>query len=212
MRAKVHCEATPGSLIAKLLNNPHASLRREPMRHRLPVDTKQHKQRLKSTAAHGRHDSTPVADASLTAQRSLLDGGEGKLLGSYIDATDNDINVVQEIPLVDATTSNFPLLESPLNMPGVEASNLAGLKPPSLDSTGGAVTGADTPKHRIENKRRQKATLANQAIKSQWTIYQEEFDLPDPPTPLERHQGETCPSGMALVHPAANKQTNNLEN
>ncbi len=53
---------------------------------------------------------------------------------------------------MDATTSNFPLLESPPNIPGVEASNLSGLEPPSLDSAGGVVMGADTPKHRIENK------------------------------------------------------------
>ncbi len=124
------------------------------MRHRQPVDTKQHQQQLKGAVGHGRHDSTPVVDASLTAQRPLLDGGEGKLLLSYIDALDNDTHVVQEIPPMDATTSNFPLLESPPNIPGVEACNLAGLKPPSLDSTGGAVIGADTPKHRIKNKRR----------------------------------------------------------
>jgi hypothetical protein len=77
------------------------------------------------------------------------------------------------------------------------------LKPPCLDSTGGVVTGADTPKHRIENKRRQKATLANQAFKSQWTIYQGEFVLPVTPTPLETHRGEMCPSVLALLHPAA---------
>jgi hypothetical protein len=117
---------------------------------------------------------------------------------------DNDTHVEKEIPPMDATTSNFPLLEFLPNIPGVEASNLSGLKPPSLDSTGGVVTGSDTPKHRIENKRRRKATLANQAIKSQWTIYQGEFELPVQPTPLEMHRGEMCPSGMALLHPAAN--------
>ncbi len=124
------------------------------MRHRLPVDTEQHQQRLKSTVVHGRRDLTPVVDASLTAQHPLLDGGEGKLLLSYIDALDNDTHVEQEIPPMDATTSNFPLLDSPPNIPGVEASNLSGLKPPSLDCTGGAVTGADSHKHRIMNKRR----------------------------------------------------------
>jgi hypothetical protein len=153
VRAKVHCKATPGSLIDKLLNNPHASLQREPMRHRLPVET-EHQQRLKSAVGHGRLDSTPVGDASLMAQRPLLDGGEGKLLPSYIDAMDNDTHVEQEIPPMDATTSNFLLLEFLPNIPGVEASNLSGLEPPSLDSTGGVVTGTATPKHRIENKRR----------------------------------------------------------
>ncbi len=107
VRAKVHHEATTGCLIAKLLNNPHASLRREPMRHRLPVDTKQHKQRLNSAVGHGRQDSTPVADASLMTQRPLLDGGESKLPLSYIDALDNDTHVEQEIPPMDTTTSIF---------------------------------------------------------------------------------------------------------
>jgi hypothetical protein len=63
--------------------------------------------------------------------------------------------------------------------------------------------GADTPKHRIKNKRRQKATLANQAYKSQWTIFQGEFELPVTPTPLETHRGEMCPFVLALLHPAA---------
>jgi hypothetical protein len=116
----VYREATPGSLIARLLNNPHVSFRREPIRHRLPVDT-EHQQRLKSAVGHGKRDSTPVVDASLMAQRPLLDGGEGKLLLSYIDAMDNDTHVKKEIPPMDATTSNFPLLEFPPNIPGVEA-------------------------------------------------------------------------------------------
>jgi len=33
-------------------------------------------------------------------------------------------------------------------------------------------------------------------------IYQGEFELPVPPTPLEMHRGEMCPSGLALLHPA----------
>ncbi len=65
------------------------------------------------------------------------------------------------------------------------------------------VTGADTPKHRINNKRKQKATLATQAATSQWTIYQGEFKLPPPVTSLKQHHGEMCPSGLALIHPAA---------
>jgi hypothetical protein len=153
VRAKVHREATPSSLIAKLLNNPHVSFRQEPIRHRLPVDT-EHQQRLKSAVGHSRRDSTPVVDASLAAQCPLLDGGEGKSLLSYIDAMDNDTHVENEIPPMDANTSKFPVLEFLPNIPGVEASNHSGLKPPSLDSTGGVVTGADTPKHRIKNKRR----------------------------------------------------------
>ena len=102
-----------------------------------------------------------------------------------------------------AITSSFPLLEFPPNIPVLEASNLSGLEPTSFDSTGGVVTSADNPKHRIKNKRRQKAALANQVLKSQWMIYQGEFELPVPPTPLEMHRGEMCPSGLALIHPPA---------
>ncbi len=105
------------------------------MRHRLPVDTEQHQQRLKSAVGHSRRDSTPVVDASLMAQRPLLDGGEGKLLLYYIDALDNDTHVEHEIPPMDATTSNFPLLDSPPNIPGVEASNLSGLEVLALPTT-----------------------------------------------------------------------------
>jgi len=116
---------------------------------------------------------------------------------------DIDTHIEQEIPPMDANTSSLLPLEFPPNIPTLDASNLSGLEPPSLDSTGGVVTGTDTPKHRIKNKRRGKATLANQALKSQWTIYQGEFELPVPPTPLEMHRGEMCPSGLALLHPVA---------
>ena len=130
-------------------------------------------------------------------------GGEGELIQPYTDAMDIDTHVEQEIPPMGANTSSLPPLEFPPNIPALEASNLSGLEPPSLDSTGGVVTGADTPKHRVENKRRRKATFANQALKSQWTIYQGEFELPVPPIPLEMNRGDMCPSGLALLHPAA---------
>jgi hypothetical protein len=114
----------------------------------------------------------------LIAQRSLLDEGEGKLL------TNNKT--------IDIETKVVP----------TEETGFAGLEPPRLDSTSLAVTGADIPQHKIKNKRKLKATLAIQAVKSQWTIYQGEFKLPPPPTPLEQHQGEMYPSGLALLHPA----------
>ncbi len=79
---------------------------------------------------------------------------------------------------------------------------LSGLEPPCLDATEGCVTGADTPQHRIKNKRRRKALLATQSPKTQWTMYQGEFELPTPKAPLAAHRGEMCPSGLALRHPA----------
>jgi hypothetical protein len=48
-----------------------------------------------------------------------------------------------------------------------------------------------------------KSTLATQAVKFQWTIYQGEFKLPPTLTPLKKHRGEMCLSGLALFHPAA---------
>jgi hypothetical protein len=69
----------------------------------------------------------------------LLDGGEGKLL------TNNKP--------IDIETKVVPM----------EETGFGGLESPRLDSTSGVVKGADTPKHRIKNKCKQKATLATQA-------------------------------------------------
>ena len=77
------------------------------------------------------------------------------------------------------------------------------LQPPRLDATGACVTGANTPRHRIENKRWRKALLATQSPSTQWTTYKWEFELPPPLAKLESHRGEMCPAGLALHHPAA---------
>ena len=148
--APVKREAIPGSLIDKLLNNPHAALRREPQRWRLPADTEHQKRHA------GEH--VAVKKTSLTAQQPLLDGGEGELLPRSEDM-ELDTHDEQRISPTGENTSSLP----PSGLPAVDhdACNLFGLEPPSLDSTGGVVTGADTSKHRIENKRRRKATLAN---------------------------------------------------
>jgi hypothetical protein len=42
-----------------------------------------------------------------------------------------------------------------------------------------------------------------QLSKTQWTMYQGEFDLPIPLASLATHWGEICPSRLALHHPAA---------
>ncbi len=76
--------------------------------------------------------------------------------------------------------------EAPSNVAMTERC-LPGLEPPSLVSTGGHVTGADTPQHWIENKCHQKALLATQIPRTQSTKYQGEFDLPSPLTPLASH-------------------------
>ena len=53
------------------------------------------------------------------------------------------------------------------NVAEAYGTTLPGLKPPCLKVTGGPVTGADTPQHRIENKCRRKALLATQSPKTQ---------------------------------------------
>ncbi len=116
-----------------------------------------------------------MGKASLTAQRPLLDGGEGELL-PRIDDMELDTHDEQKISPTGANTSSLPPSGFPPNITTLDAS---------------------------KNKRKRKATLANQAVKSQWTIYQGEFELPVSPTPLETHRGEMCPSGLALLHPAA---------
>jgi hypothetical protein len=97
--APVKREAIPGSLIDKLLNNPHAALRREPRRCRLPADSK-HQQRHS-----GEH--VAVGKASLTAQCPLLDGGEGELL-PRIDDVELDTHDEQKISPMGANTSSLP--------------------------------------------------------------------------------------------------------
>jgi hypothetical protein len=82
--------------------------------------------------------------------------------------------------------------------------DLLGLEPPTLETTRGVVTGADTPQHRFENKQKRKAKLATQPITTQWTIYKGKFDLPQPLPSLSEHRGDMCPSGLAHHHLAAN--------
>ena len=119
--------------------------------------------------------TTSDKEILLGAQPPFLNGGEGEL---------------------QHAKSSLPVI-----IGGGE--NLSGLKPPTLDSTGGDVTGADTPQHRIENKRRRRAQLASQPLRTKWTRYQGEYELPDPLPELANHRGEMCPSGLALHHPAA---------
>jgi hypothetical protein len=109
-------------------------------------------------------------------QPPLLDGGEGEL-------------------------KNRPMSTITVSIEG--GAELSGLEPPRLNSTGGDVTGADTPQHWIENKRRRTAQLAMQPLKTKWTAYKGEYDHPEPLPPLVEHRRGMCPTGLALHHPAA---------
>ena len=149
------------------------------------------------------------ATISLVAHPPLLDGGEGKLAPVTMS---NMIIAANKREGTDLSGISPPKLESTTGgdvkdavTPPIEGAgtDLSGLNPPKLDSTGGEVTGADTPQHRIENKRRRKAQLARQPLRTKWTMYKGEYELPDPLPALTEHRGEMCPSGLALHHPAA---------
>ena len=192
-------EAISGSLIDKLLNNPHMEIQREPRRYRLSTETDS-----QNGIHEGVQQGNPAAFVanSLTEQSPLLDGGEGEFQPNTV-SMDIDTHAEQEIPTIRETISSHPPRDLPSTVsPVMKASTFSGLKPPKLDSTSGVVMGADTPKHRIENKQRRQATLANHAVELHWTIYKGEIELPDQPMPLTEHQGEMCPSRLALCHPA----------
>jgi hypothetical protein len=200
-------------------------------------------------------DPAIKSNPSLTLQRPLLDGGEGKSITSNknkisipVDHKDHEAQVdgVQEDMVSDDKGDTPPESTSLQGIRGLSPriiltgalahmatteeavtdttftpcsllrrcnlgednnmreTDLSGLELPTLEKTGGVVTGADTPQHRIENKQKRKAKLAAQPITTQWTIYKGEFDLPQPLPSLSEHSGEMCPSGLALHHPVAN--------
>jgi hypothetical protein len=141
------------------------------------------------------------ANPNLTPQKPLLDGAEGKL----VDNTDNDNTGTKLSDTLDeqrgmigdvfppgltgegttATTRHPGITEG--ETAEMHGTILPGLEPPRLMATGGPVTGADMPQHRIDNKRRRKELLVTQSPKTQWTIYRGEFDLPPPKEPLATH-------------------------
>ena len=170
-------KATQAKFTAKLLNNPHTLLRRESRHCMGGMEDKG----VRHTAGEQWWGATEVKDPRLQAQKPLLDGGEGKSLNKTI--VKNIANAANCVP--------------------EDRAEFLGLMPPTLDSTGGYVTGADKSKHRIENKRRRKETLATQQPHTQWTQYKGEFEIPSPLPPLDSYRGQMCPSDVALHHPAA---------
>jgi hypothetical protein len=119
-----------------LLVNPHEALR-------FDVGRTSPKPASSADACHaagekwwGEADSDALLQLAL--QPPLLDGGEGESISLTTCVAPDDGGKI----------------------------NLAGLEPPQLVSTGAEVRGADTPQHRIENKRRRRAILALQKEKN----------------------------------------------
>ncbi len=107
--------------------------------------------------------SEGVQNPNRMAQVPLLDGAEGELLSPAATLIVKGITASES-----SDRSTVAMLSCPwgavTDPPPVLFS---GLELPCLEATGGRVTGADTPKHRIENKRRRRALLASQQPQTQ---------------------------------------------
>ena len=77
-----------------------------------------------------------------------------------------------------------------------------GLRPHTLLATGGLVTGADTEKLRLQNKRRRHALQDAQVPASVWTTHEGTAVLPAPTARPDSYRNEMCPAGIATSHPA----------
>jgi len=154
-------KATQDKFTEKILYNPHTAIRREAQRDLGKLNGRA----VRHAAGEQWWGPIEKKDPRFQAQKPLLDGGEGKSLDKTI------VNKIETVPSGLPKDSNLgreqrQTIEDPPMEPKVE---FTGLMPPTLDSTGGYVTGADKAEHRIDNKRRRKANLATQQPHTQWT-------------------------------------------
>jgi len=79
---------------------------------------------------------------------------------------------------------------------------LEGLQPPILEQTGSLLTGAETDKLRLQNRRSRHALQEQQAPTMLWSTHTGQASLPPrQERPLE-YRNEMCPAGIATLHPA----------
>ena len=77
---------------------------------------------------------------------------------------------------------------------------LEGLQPPILELTGGLITGAETDKLRLQNRRRRHALQIQQVPATLWSTHTGQASLPPrQERPLE-YRNEMCPAGIATVN------------
>ena len=208
----IHLRAvTPRTLPEKLLSNPHSTLRRavhffEPMAEKentsysrgekwwdsegvkKPILTAQPplldgaEGELLSPAATLTVEGITAGESNnrITAATRIGGGGHEFAVPSHGSTAGTpgpeDANLPYG-PLTPSAISAGAVIDPPPVL-------FSGLEPPRLETTGERVTGADTPKLRIENKRRRRVLLASQQPQTQWSVYQGDFDLPDPVAPL----------------------------
>ena len=79
---------------------------------------------------------------------------------------------------------------------------LEGLQPPILKQKRGLLTGAETDKLRLQNRRRRHVLQEQQVPTTLWSTHTGHASLPPKhEQPLE-YRNEICPSGIATSHPA----------
>jgi hypothetical protein len=76
------------------------------------------------------------------------------------------------------------------------------LQAPTLAATGNLVTGAETDKLRLQNKRRCQSLQDQQVPISMWTTHTKMTTLPTMHDRLTNYRNEMCPAGIATFHPA----------
>ena len=125
-----------------------------------------------------------AADQKFKINGELLHGGQGKDNTLVHFACDHNI-------------AGQPVGEP--HTGGVE-----GLQPPRLETTGGAVYGANKKQMQKENKQRRQRLKAQDAG-SQWETHQVKVTTTSAPQvqPPQVYQNSMCPTGRALAHPAA---------
>jgi hypothetical protein len=87
--------------------------------------------------------------------------------------------------------------------PEETAALLPGLALPTLQTTGEPIKGMDRGQHRKENKHKQRIHQAMQPLSTYWTIHKGEVQLMAETTKRPKYRNSICPTGLALVHPAA---------
>ena len=140
------------------------------------------------TSAMGAEVSTSPhteEDQNFKINGELLHGGQGK----------------------DNTLIHFACDHNIVGHPAEEphTGGLGGLQPPRLETTGGAVHGADKKQMQKKNTQRRQRLKGALTAGSQWETHQVKTTPTSAPhiQPPKVYQNLMCPSGRALAHPAA---------
>ena len=126
--------------------------------------------------------------------------------GSLEPPSSRTVTTVQQTALKsDVTTGSVTQTSNAIDTQPSGAHNsssLGGLLAPSLNSAR-AVTGATTPRLRIENKHRRVRLQSSQPSVSYWTTHAGQAHLPATMAAPAAYRNNMCPTGVALHHPAA---------